>query len=42
MEDLKNLTGKSMTPTIEVNGDILADFGVNELELWWQKHGFDR
>lgn len=41
MEDLKNLTGKSMTPTIEVNGDILADFGVDELELWWQKHGFD-
>ena len=26
MEELKDLTGKTMTPTIEVNGDILADF----------------
>ena len=42
MEELKDLTGKTMTPTIEVNGDILADFGVDELEPWWQKHGFDR
>ena len=42
MEELKDLTGKTMTPTIEVNGDILADLGVDELEPWWQKHGFDR
>ncbi len=42
MEELKDLTGKTMTPTIEVDGDILADFGVDELEPWWQKHDFDR
>ncbi|MGB0419646.1 MAG: glutaredoxin family protein [Limisphaerales bacterium] len=41
MEELQQLTGKSMTPTIEVNGQVLADFGIDELEPWWASHGFD-
>jgi len=42
MKELVGLTGRSMTPTIEVNGEVLADFGVDELEPWWRAKGFDK
>ncbi len=41
MKELRELTGGTMTPSIDVNGEILADFGVDELESWWQSKGFD-
>ncbi|MDG1889856.1 MAG: glutaredoxin family protein [Verrucomicrobiota bacterium] len=42
MHELVKLTGRDMTPSIEVNGEVLADFGVDELELWWRAKGFDK
>jgi hypothetical protein len=31
-----------MTPSIDVNGEVLADFDVDELEQWWRAKGFDK
>lgn len=42
MQELRELTGRTMTPTIDVDGEILADFGVDELEPWWKSKGFDK
>jgi monothiol glutaredoxin len=29
-----------LAPVIEVDGKVLADFGVDELESWWKEEGF--
>ena len=42
MMELRELTGRTMTPSIEVNGEVLADFDVDELEHWWRAKGFDK
>lgn len=42
MQELRDLTGRDMTPSIDVDGEILADFGVDELETWWKSKGFDK
>jgi glutaredoxin 3 len=42
MKELRELTGRTMTPSIEVNGEVLADFDVDELEQWWRAKGFDK
>ena len=42
MKELRELTGRTMTPSIEVNGEVLADFDVDELDRWWQSKGFDK
>ena len=34
------LSGQSKAPVIDVDGEILADFGADELEVWWKKQGF--
>jgi len=31
-----DLTGQSKAPCIEVAGEVLADFGVDELEEFWR------
>lgn len=31
------LSGQTLTPVIEVNGKILADFGPEELAIFWSK-----
>jgi glutaredoxin 3 len=38
--EMQELTGQSKAPSIDVDGDILADFGADELEAWWKKKGF--
>lgn len=35
------LTGQSKAPSIEVDGEVLADFGADELEAWWRDQGWD-
>lgn len=42
MKELRELTGRTMTPSIDVNGEVLADFDVDELAQWWQAKGFDK
>jgi monothiol glutaredoxin len=39
--EMLTLTGQSKAPSIEVDGEILADFGADELEAWWREMGFD-
>lgn len=38
--EMHDLTGQTKAPCIEVDGHILADFGTDELAVWWQKMGF--
>ena len=38
--EMLELTGQTKAPSIDVDGKILADFGADELELWWRKQGF--
>lgn len=38
--EMRELTGQTKAPSIEVDGEILADFGADELEEWWQQKGF--
>lgn len=40
--EMFELTGQTKAPSIEVDGHVLADFGADELESWWQRMGFDR
>ena len=35
--EMQQLSGQTLTPTIDVDGEILADFGVDELEEFWQR-----
>jgi monothiol glutaredoxin len=35
------LSNQQRVPVIEVEGQILADFGADELEAWWKKMGFE-
>ena len=40
-KEMFELTGQTLAPVIDVDGELLADFGVDELEAWWRKQGFD-
>lgn len=39
--EMHELTGQTRAPSIDVDGEILADFGADELEAWWGEMGFD-
>ncbi len=39
--EMFTLTGQSKAPSIDVDGEILADFGADELEAWWAELGFE-
>lgn len=39
-EEMKELTGQTKAPCIDVDGEFLADFGADELEVWWKKKGY--
>jgi glutaredoxin 3 len=34
--EMVELTGQSKAPCIEVDGEVLADFGVDELDVFWR------
>lgn len=38
--EMLQLTGQTKAPSIDVDDKILADFGADELEVWWKKQGF--
>ncbi|MBN9691224.1 MAG: glutaredoxin family protein [Verrucomicrobia bacterium] len=38
--EMHELTGQTKAPSIEVDGQILADFGADELEEWWKENNF--
>lgn len=35
--EMVELSGQTLAPVIDVDGQILADFGPEELEKFWQK-----
>ena len=38
MKKLEEISGQTKTPTLDWEGDVLADFGVEELEVFLRKH----
>ena len=36
MDEMVKLSGQTFAPTIDVDGKILADFGLEELEAFWK------
>jgi len=36
-DEMVELSGQSLAPVIDVDGEILADFGPDELEKFWAK-----
>lgn len=36
-DEMATLSGQTLAPVIEVDGKILADFGPEELEKFWEK-----
>jgi len=41
MQEMRTLSGQTLAPTIEVDGEVLADFGADELADWWREQGFE-
>ena len=38
--EMTRLSGQTLAPVIDVDGEVLADFGADELEAWWRERGF--
>jgi hypothetical protein len=36
-EEMVELSGQDLAPVIEVNGEVLADFGPEQLARFWQQ-----
>ena len=36
-DEMERISGQSLAPVIDVDGEILADFGPEELEKFWKK-----
>jgi len=36
-EEMIRLSGQGLAPVIDVNGEILADFGPEELAVFWKR-----
>lgn len=39
--EMRALTGQGRAPSLDADGEILADFGADELEAWWREQGFE-
>lgn len=39
--EMVRLSGQSLAPVIDVDGEVLADFDVDQLAAWWKEHGFE-
>lgn len=36
-KEMRELSGQTLAPTIDVDGEILADFDTDQLEKFWKK-----
>jgi glutaredoxin len=36
-DEMVEVSGQSLAPVIDVDGEVLADFGPDELEKFWKK-----
>jgi glutaredoxin len=41
-QEMVKLSDQTKAPVIDVDGEVLADFGAAELEAWWRKQDLDR
>ena len=41
-DEMVRLSGQELAPVIEVDGQVLADFGADELDEWWHKQRFHK
>lgn len=40
-KEMMDLSRQTLAPVIEVDGAVLADFGADELAVWWKRQGFE-
>lgn len=40
-KEMFQLSGQTMAPTIDVDGEILADFDTDQLAEFWREHGLE-
>jgi glutaredoxin 3 len=40
-KEMLQLSGQTLTPTIDVDGEILADFDTDQLEEFWRELGLE-
>jgi glutaredoxin 3 len=40
-QEMKELSGQTRAPVIEVDGEVLADFDTEQLEAFWKKMELD-
>jgi glutaredoxin 3 len=40
--EMLELSGQTLAPVIEVDGAVLADFDVDQLERWWDENELPR
>lgn len=38
--EMIRLSNQTLAPVLEADGKVLADFGADELQRWWQQQGF--
>jgi glutaredoxin len=36
-QEMKEISGQTRAPVIEVDGEVLADFDTDQLEIFWKK-----
>jgi glutaredoxin 3 len=41
-KEMAAISGQTLAPVIEVEGEVLADFGADELAAWWTKQGYEK
>jgi monothiol glutaredoxin len=41
-KEMAALSNQTLAPVIDVDGEILADFGADELEEWWKQQDFTK
>ena len=39
--EMEEVSGQTLAPVIEVDGKVLADFGIPELERFWSELGLE-
>lgn len=40
-KEMHDLSQQTLAPVIEVDGNILADFDTQQLEVFWKQHGYE-
>ena len=40
-EEMFQLSGQTLAPVIQVGDEVLADFGTDQLEVFWKKMEMD-